>query len=657
MPRAHQSAVTLVGLLLLGVLVVSVWAAPARAVTNSPDVTTPENGATVTEREMRVCWTEVLGAIFYSVEVLGPGNSGVRSQHFSQESCTFIPTPKSNGTYGIVVSPVGAPGLSHSSAVISIHVNLQPPVPPEILSPSDGAVVADEQVIITWVRPDGARRFYVDVGKEGESPTVGVALAGWQTSYAFPTDQLTSGEYVVSIRAVFDEVELVSSVKFRLQARGPDGHAAVGLSCPGPVTTDRDFFISWSGDNSATRYHITITNVSEGGALVFTGATSSSSFRVSSRNLNVGDTYEVQLEFARPNGHSSFSRCHFVVRNPPVQPKIAPPDVLSPADHSLHQTGDLTVKWSRVSGAVKYLVNVERQADRQDVVDRADAGTGIEMKISKGTIADPGSYLIEVGAVDVDGLENWQTGITVYVVAPPVDTEAVSTNVSTDDSSSQPVERLVNQPIVAATSQSAAGGSSSTANQADGSTHADTGSPPPHHGTETRPQTQVNQRATEQDNRSTDLQVTAPASGTKAADTASPRLQSTQNLGVTDAEVRQRTTGTAAANGTVGAPSPTPLAERDQANPISNPIVQMILGLFGGVLGNRLSASWGTKPMFLALSVGVFVGAGMAAVLRVESMTLFMVITAGGGYCGLLSDWFVRRRRRVQISQGKAKKS
>jgi hypothetical protein len=351
----------------------------------APALLSPGNGTNVAGTSMIFRWSAVSGATHYLFELntdsnwgtstrlyyLDWPNTSVAISNFRNDGTTYYWRVSAGNSYGWGAASVGW------SVINGINT---PPVAPTLSSPGNGTRVAGPSITFQWNAPLGATGYRLEVNTDpswgtGTRLYYGSVSTNSQTVTGFSNDGTTP--YYWRVWASNAYGWSAASATWSLISRAADGSPATptllspanGSSEPGTSITFR-----WSASSGATHYLYEInTDPNWGPGTRFgygdipNNFCSSYCYTIANNGLvvvgfpNTGTIYYWRVWAGNSNGWSAATSGQYVVNGTSVPP--ATPTLTSPADGANVVGSSINFRWSDVSGATQYLLEVNTAPD------------------------------------------------------------------------------------------------------------------------------------------------------------------------------------------------------------------------------------------------------------------------------------------------------
>jgi hypothetical protein len=137
-------------------------------VPGKPSLAFPTNGAVHIKPDTALTWQPSVGAASYRVQVGTDSNfissSAIDTSVSSSTSCSLGKKLKYNTLYYWRVQAANSNGSSSWSEVWSFTTGVQPPLPPQLVAPSNGVLVTLATQTLTWSKSAAATSYEIQVG-------------------------------------------------------------------------------------------------------------------------------------------------------------------------------------------------------------------------------------------------------------------------------------------------------------------------------------------------------------------------------------------------------------------------------------------------------------------------------------------------------------
>ncbi|NPV29405.1 MAG: fibronectin type III domain-containing protein [Firmicutes bacterium] len=406
----------------------------------APIITYPSNGAYVEPGSVTIRWTGVSGATTYllAFKDLTSGMKYLDDQDVGNRTSYTISTGliMPGHSYKIALCAKNDAEEKWTESTFSIkEIAVKSLTPPVIYSPRNGETLEDPgSVTVRWSSVDGATKYLIAVMDITDGDKfVNDQDIGTSTSYTIPSYRIKPGhKYKIAVCARNEREEKWTEATFSIKASedttpprisGFSGRLEVeqgqSVSLPGTITSSTNITKVTIGvwgyqDNYASKYPNSKTF-------------SMSSFVINTSSGLFSQPGEYVLtvwasSVGCPNPERELGRMTLVVRETRPSGPQAPPVIISPTNGGTYEKGDISIRWSAVSGATHYVVAVLDVTSGQKIVNDENVGSRTSYTLRESLLTAGHRYKIGVGAVG-NGVEKWNTDtyITVRDV-PAVDT-------------------------------------------------------------------------------------------------------------------------------------------------------------------------------------------------------------------------------------------
>jgi hypothetical protein len=350
-----------------------------------PALLSPGNGTNVAGTAMVFRWSAVNGATHYLFELNTDPDWGTSTRLYYLDwpntSVAIGGLHNDGTTYYWRVSAGNSYGWGTASAGWSVVNGISnPPAAPTLSSPGNGTRVAGPSITFQWNAPLGATGYRLEVNTDpswgtGTRLYYGSVSTNSQTVTGFSNDGTTP--YYWRVWASNAYGWSAASATWSLISRAGDGSPttptllspANGSSEPGTSITFR-----WSASSGATHYLYEInTDPNWGPGTRFgygdipNNFCGSYCYAIANNGLvvvgfpNTGTIYYWRVWAGNSNGWSAATSGQYVVNGTSVPP--ATPTLSSPADGANVVGSSINFRWSDVSGATQYLLEVNTAPD------------------------------------------------------------------------------------------------------------------------------------------------------------------------------------------------------------------------------------------------------------------------------------------------------
>ena len=376
----------------------------------SPSLGGPTDGTSFATDPPTFQWNTVTDAVEY--EVVVDDNSDFSSPVIC--ICTGSvqytpPTALGSGTYyWRVRAKNAAEEWSTWSGVctFTITASSSAPAAPTLRTPADESSTDDTTPAFDWDTVSGAASFQIVVDNDNTFSSPEISQNTTSSSYT-ATSALSTSTFYWKVRAknASDQWGSWSSVWSFTITGGTSPPAAPSLSSPanGSTTDDTTPAFDWGSVTGAAGYEILVDNSNTFSSPEISQNTTSSSYTATSA-LSTGTFYwKVRAKNASDQWGSWSSVWSFTITggtSPPATPSLS-----SPANGSSTDDTTPTFDWGDVSGATRYELIVDNNADwSSPEIHNANITSS---SYTPGTALSAGTYYWTVKAYNTAGSSDW----------------------------------------------------------------------------------------------------------------------------------------------------------------------------------------------------------------------------------------------------------
>jgi hypothetical protein len=324
-----------------------------------PVIVNPANNAVLSKGEVVVVWKSVPRATFYRFSLK---DETAESRPFDgitvNQTLFTIPAAKleAGHRYTVFVVACADDITSGRSDLLNFTVNdeskgLPSPV---IKSPPNNSSWEVGDLKVSWTVVPGATTYKVNYRDETTGKQFDISITSL-TNYTIPAMFLAAGHrYKITIAA--------SRAKIPDSISDPVFFNVITILSPPEIKnpTDRasldpgDLTVTWKSVPQASSYKFNLKDQTVGRVLFDNIPVTRTNFTIPGSALTAGHSYKVMVAACDPNNADVWSD--------PVSFRInnlfaSTPVLLSPANNSLLNPEDITVKWGNVGGATSYKLN------------------------------------------------------------------------------------------------------------------------------------------------------------------------------------------------------------------------------------------------------------------------------------------------------------
>jgi hypothetical protein len=331
-----------------------------------PQLISPPNDSVLSNKRPQFDWSDVADATEYHIAV--QDDHDAYNWLFEKTTASeFTPsTDLIDSDYQWLVfasnTSTGCNVNGDSTGTWAFTINAVPPLPPTLVSPTNGSTTSDNTPTFSWLSSVGAEQYHLEVDNNSSFASPEVNTAPSNTSFTL-TSSLADGTYYWRVRSAdhygsWSNWSTVWSV-------------TVNTLSPPPAPTLNEvlndwainYEVSWSTVSAATSYELQENHDSSGWNTIFSGTDT----RFTRYDRPDGQwCYRVRGVNAAGPGNWSNTQCATVDTTPPPVPNL-----ISPTDGATLTDNTPTFSWSSVTGATGYIWMLDDDSSMQSTVDSA----------------------------------------------------------------------------------------------------------------------------------------------------------------------------------------------------------------------------------------------------------------------------------------------
>lgn len=346
----------------------------------APTLVSPANNISVSGISVSFQWSAVAGANKYELEIVRESDGFVRKIPLGNvTSSTQSGFPNDGTAYKWRVRAGNYDGWGAWS-LYRTFTNGNLPAAPALIAPADNAVAFGTTLIFDWKLSGGATKYELEV-RRADNNTVyrTIPLNGNVGSHMLTGLPNDGTQFRWAVRAGNNNgwgsySEYRTFTNGFLFAAPVQTLPAANATVSGTVVT-----FEWTAVNQANRYHIELTNVNQNTITnIYPGNVPS----VDRTGFpDDGTQYRWRVRAGSANGWGAWSGYRNFINDTPLA-SLAAPSLVSPAPGATAGGKSVTFKWTAVSGADDYELEVVRISDRAVVVHGPLESTATEKQIS-----------------------------------------------------------------------------------------------------------------------------------------------------------------------------------------------------------------------------------------------------------------------------------
>jgi len=325
----------------------------------NPTLASPSSGATGISTSPTLSWNPSTGATSYQLQVSTDEFFSTTVYNESGITATSRTVPGlgySTSYYWHVsaTNAAGPSGWSSTWAFTTESAPLQPPPPPTLASPSNGAIGISTSPTLSWNASSGATSYQLQVSTVPNFSTTVLNQSGI-TSTSYPVTGLansTTYYWRVNATGPGGTSSWSATWSFTTQAPPPPPPAPTLLSpANGATGVSTSPTLSWNASSGATSYRLQVSTVPNFSTTVLNqSGITSTSYVVTGLSNSTG--YYWRANASNGYGTSAWSEVwSFITVSAAGLP---PPTLLSPANGATGVSASPTLSWNASSGATSY---------------------------------------------------------------------------------------------------------------------------------------------------------------------------------------------------------------------------------------------------------------------------------------------------------------